>query len=85
MFVPRQHRSQIESKAIHMHLGDPVSKTVADHPADHGKAAVERVAGAGVMKLEVIVIPVSDVDGTKDFYARLGWRLDADVRDKTPA
>ena len=31
------------------------------------------------MKLEVIVIPVSDVDRAKDFYARLGWRLDADV------
>jgi catechol 2,3-dioxygenase-like lactoylglutathione lyase family enzyme len=30
------------------------------------------------MKLEVIVIPVSDVDRAKDFYARLGWRLDAD-------
>jgi catechol 2,3-dioxygenase-like lactoylglutathione lyase family enzyme len=28
--------------------------------------------------LEVIVIPVSDVDRAKDFYARLGWRLDAD-------
>jgi catechol 2,3-dioxygenase-like lactoylglutathione lyase family enzyme len=35
---------------------------------------------AGVdMKLEVIVIPVSDVDRAKAFYARLGWRLDADV------
>ena len=30
------------------------------------------------MKLEVIVIPVSDVDRAKEFYARLGWRLDAD-------
>ncbi|PDT88841.1 glyoxalase [Bradyrhizobium sp. Y36] len=30
------------------------------------------------MKLEVIVIPVSDVDRAKAFYARLGWRLDAD-------
>ncbi len=30
------------------------------------------------MKLEVIVIPVSDVDRAKDFYRRLGWRLDAD-------
>src|SRR5215469_2409148 len=29
-------------------------------------------------KLEVIVIPVSDVDRTKEFYARLGWRLDVD-------
>ena len=30
------------------------------------------------LKLEVVVIPVSDVDRAKDFYARLGWRLDAD-------
>jgi catechol 2,3-dioxygenase-like lactoylglutathione lyase family enzyme len=29
-------------------------------------------------KLEVVVIPVSDVDRAKEFYARLGWRLDAD-------
>jgi catechol 2,3-dioxygenase-like lactoylglutathione lyase family enzyme len=30
-------------------------------------------------KLEVIVIAVSDVDRAKAFYARLGWRLDADL------
>ena len=30
------------------------------------------------MKLEVVVIPVSDVDRAKQFYERLGWRLDAD-------
>ena len=30
------------------------------------------------MKLEVVVIPVSDVDRAKRFYAALGWRLDAD-------
>jgi catechol 2,3-dioxygenase-like lactoylglutathione lyase family enzyme len=30
------------------------------------------------MKLEVIVIPVSDVDRAKEFYTRLGWREDAD-------
>jgi catechol 2,3-dioxygenase-like lactoylglutathione lyase family enzyme len=29
-------------------------------------------------KLEIVVIPVSDVDRAKEFYARLGWRLDAD-------
>ena len=28
------------------------------------------------IKLEVVVIPVSDVDRAKDFYGRLGWRLD---------
>jgi catechol 2,3-dioxygenase-like lactoylglutathione lyase family enzyme len=32
----------------------------------------------GDMKFEVVVIPVSDVDRAKEFYARLGWRLDAD-------
>jgi catechol 2,3-dioxygenase-like lactoylglutathione lyase family enzyme len=31
------------------------------------------------MKFEVQVIPVSDVDRAKEFYQRLGWRLDADV------
>ena len=31
------------------------------------------------MKLETVVIPVSDVDRAKEFYTRLGWRLDADV------
>jgi catechol 2,3-dioxygenase-like lactoylglutathione lyase family enzyme len=30
------------------------------------------------MKLEVVVIPVSDVDRAKRFYGDLGWRLDAD-------
>jgi catechol 2,3-dioxygenase-like lactoylglutathione lyase family enzyme len=30
------------------------------------------------MKLEVVVLPVSDVDRAKEFYGRLGWRLDVD-------
>ncbi|MBD2082629.1 VOC family protein [Leptolyngbya sp. FACHB-17] len=30
------------------------------------------------MKLEVVVIPVADVDRSIDFYKTLGWRLDAD-------
>ena len=29
-------------------------------------------------KLEVVVIPVADVDRAKEFYLSLGWRLDAD-------
>ena len=31
------------------------------------------------MNLEVHVIPVSDVERAKEFYQRLGWRLDEDV------
>jgi catechol 2,3-dioxygenase-like lactoylglutathione lyase family enzyme len=33
------------------------------------------------MKLEIVVIPVSDVDRAKRFYAGLGWREDADFAD----
>jgi catechol 2,3-dioxygenase-like lactoylglutathione lyase family enzyme len=34
---------------------------------------------AGELKLEVVVIPVSDVDRAKQFYESMGWRLDADL------
>lgn len=33
------------------------------------------------MKLEVVTIPVSDLDRARAFYEGLGWRLDADFRD----
>ena len=36
-------------------------------------------AASVAANLEVIVISVSDVDRAKEFYGRLGWRLDADV------
>ena len=40
---------------------------------------VTAAAAAVDMRIEVIVVPVSDVDRAKEFYSRLGWRLDADV------
>jgi catechol 2,3-dioxygenase-like lactoylglutathione lyase family enzyme len=41
--------------------------------------AVETPRARGVdMKLEVIVIPVSDVDRAKEFYGRIGWRFNFD-------
>jgi catechol 2,3-dioxygenase-like lactoylglutathione lyase family enzyme len=42
--------------------------------SDAKDASVARVD----MKFEIVVIPVSDVDRAKEFYERLGWRLDAD-------
>ena len=33
------------------------------------------------LKLEVVTLPVSDVDRAKRFYQDLGWRLDADIGD----
>jgi catechol 2,3-dioxygenase-like lactoylglutathione lyase family enzyme len=48
--------------------------TTQDRSSDaSGTASV----GSVDMKLEVVTIPVSDVDRAKEFYARLGWRLDA--------
>jgi catechol 2,3-dioxygenase-like lactoylglutathione lyase family enzyme len=42
----------------------------------------ERISGGSAakvdLKFEVVVIPVSDVDCAKEFYASLGWRLDID-------
>jgi catechol 2,3-dioxygenase-like lactoylglutathione lyase family enzyme len=44
------------------------------------ETAIETPRAQGVdMKLEVVVIPVSDVDRAKRFYGNLGWRLDADL------
>ena len=39
------------------------------------------IPGVGTidMKLEVVTLPVSDVDRAKRFYQSLGWRLDADI------
>jgi catechol 2,3-dioxygenase-like lactoylglutathione lyase family enzyme len=49
--------------------------TTEDQSSDTSRtASVKNVD----LKLEVVVIPVSDVDRAKDYYGKLGWRLDAD-------
>jgi catechol 2,3-dioxygenase-like lactoylglutathione lyase family enzyme len=41
--------------------------------------AIQRPRAATVdLKLEVVILPVSDVERTKRFYGSLGWRVDAD-------
>jgi catechol 2,3-dioxygenase-like lactoylglutathione lyase family enzyme len=45
---------------------------------DTGHRHQRRGAEAVDMKLEVVVVPVSDVDRAKNFYKALGWREDAD-------
>jgi catechol 2,3-dioxygenase-like lactoylglutathione lyase family enzyme len=46
---------------------------------ERGETAIETPNARTVdMKLEIVVIPVSDVDRAKRFYGGLGWRLDAD-------
>src|SRR5687768_12794436 len=42
------------------------------------RATADGTAATVDLKLEVVVIPVADVDRAKRFYESLGWRLDAD-------
>ena len=42
------------------------------------RASLAGDGGTADLKLEVVVIPVADADRAKEFYQRLGWRLDAD-------
>ncbi|HEY1519877.1 MAG TPA: VOC family protein [Solirubrobacteraceae bacterium] len=48
------------------------------HPSDQASAPTPEVQ-PGEVRLEVVVLPVSDADRAKEFYSSLGWRLDADV------
>ncbi len=48
-------------------------------PEVDSNAATRASKAAGVdTKFEIVVIPVSDIDRAKEFYSKLGWRLDAD-------
>ena len=52
-----------------------MSQTTSNSKQLKYDADVARVA----MKLEVALIPVSDVDRSKEFYTKLGWRVDDDI------
>jgi catechol 2,3-dioxygenase-like lactoylglutathione lyase family enzyme len=45
----------------------------------NGSAAHRAPAATIDLKLEVITVPVSDIERAKAFYEGLGWRLDADI------
>jgi catechol 2,3-dioxygenase-like lactoylglutathione lyase family enzyme len=49
-----------------------------DDCASTGHASHEVTMSSTDLKLEVVVIPVSDIDRAKRFYESLGWRLDGD-------
>src|SRR5215471_11072058 len=58
----------------------PAGKEWAMTQTVQERSAAQAAAKTGTvdMKLEIVVIPVSDVDRAKKFYSNLGWRLDAD-------
>ena len=57
-------------------MGDLLHHSRAEAPSNQASsdASVRKVD----LKLEVHIVPVSDVDRAKQFYERLGWRLDGD-------
>jgi len=56
-----------------------MNQTAAQKQAQIGNDVTSEAKAVTVdMKFEIVVIPVSNVDRAKDFYAKLGWRLDAD-------
>ncbi len=54
------------------------SKTMSANEVRPNEAMSDASVARADMKFEIVVIPVSDVDRAKEFYQRLGWRLDAD-------
>jgi catechol 2,3-dioxygenase-like lactoylglutathione lyase family enzyme len=65
-----------------MHPGKSVVPLPEDHCAIKEQAMAIQIKTPKVatsdLKLEAVVIPVADVDRSKQFYEKLGWRLDAD-------
>jgi catechol 2,3-dioxygenase-like lactoylglutathione lyase family enzyme len=61
----------VRSPAPHVVVTPQPQETDMSSPQVHRDTSV-------TMKLEIVVIPVSNVDTAKSFYANLGWRLDAD-------
>lgn len=58
----------------------PTQTEVPDNPADVGTAAAPPVR-PGMLLLELVPVPVSDIDRAKSFYAdRLGFGVDVDVQ-----
>src|SRR4029079_17123273 len=54
-----------------------VRRSLLNHPSKVMRLGRGPRSGGGMdMKLEVVTIPVSDIDRAKEFYSRLGWRLD---------
>jgi catechol 2,3-dioxygenase-like lactoylglutathione lyase family enzyme len=60
----------------HGHLGNLLHRSHAE--GDGHDASGDAGVGQVDTKLEVDIIPVSDVDRSKQFYESVGWRLDAD-------
>jgi catechol 2,3-dioxygenase-like lactoylglutathione lyase family enzyme len=61
-------------------MARPTTEVTMSSPDASTDTSTEAPAAGTIdMKLEVVTLPVSDVDRAKSFYKGLGWRLDADL------
>src|SRR5579872_5675594 len=72
--LPASSHSRLERTA---RMNQTAVQQQATEVSTGGEPSIPRAATVD-MKLEIVVIPVSDADRAKKFYASLGWRLDAD-------
>src|SRR5262245_12576480 len=84
----RRHQSAIASTAwlccdargvVDLEASKPKEQDMSSTQVRSETASETPRAATVDLKLEVVVIPVSDVDRAKRFYGGLGWRLDADI------
>ena len=59
-------------------LSAPAGTTLRGMTSSDAASSATPKPGTVDMRLEVVLLPVSDVDRAKQFYLNLGWRLDAD-------
>jgi catechol 2,3-dioxygenase-like lactoylglutathione lyase family enzyme len=67
---------EADMSTAHGHLGNLLHRSRGEGDGHH--VSSDASDGQVTTNLEVDIIPVSDVDRTKQFYERVGWRLDAD-------
>src|SRR5260370_24457880 len=80
-----QHQYQDPSRSSFgkgAHASNTIQEAAMSATEVHNASRDAAVGKVG-MHLEVEIIPVSDVDRSKEFYRRLGWRLDDDVARST--
>src|SRR4030095_12891340 len=77
--VGDEHASVVRTGgSVLRHGAEPRASSGSDDQPPHCRHQPTETQMSVEMKLEVIVIPVSNVDRAKRFYEKLGWRLDAD-------
>lgn len=75
---PGSHGRDAEAGRATVYGQQPAEVNMSSTNVSPDTSSRTATAGAVDLKLEIVVLPVADVDRAKNFYEMLGWRLDAD-------